>query len=726
MRIKSNSLLLAATLIPATLAAAGVNDCRALKHAGQMREAEACFERLTRASDALSRAEGYLGLAQYDSANEEFRAAFKEQPKSAEVRYEWGLLYLEHYQPGDAAKLFEEALELDPNHARAYLGLARVAGLAYDKKALDLAEEALQRDSKLYEARELLAYLALEDNNEKEAAVQAQKALDVSDEALDGLAVLASIDWLNGKTQSEWMDRILKINPVYGEAYATGAHFFTINRRYEQAVEYERKALSLSPYLWSVRSDLGLNLMRLGHTEEARKQLVDCYDAHWRDAQTKNALTLLDSLGQYQTFQSNTTELMLNKKEAALLRPYIEPEFEKAVATYERKYKMKLPGKVRLEVYPNHDDFVVRTLGLPGQGGLLGVTFGMVVAMDSPSARPPGDFNWASTMWHELSHVYILTATNHLVPRWFTEGLAVHEEGAANPDWGDRLTPEIVSALKNKKLLPVTALDRGFVRPEYPTQVLVSYYEAGKICDYITQKWGNDAVLGIVHSYAARKTTPEAIQDNLHESADAFDHGFQTWLDQQTGETVRHFDEWKEAITANGKGESTDEQIKQATAMRDDYPTYVGPNSAYEWLAAVYKKQGDKPNALKQLEQYRDLGGTSVDSLKSLARLEQEAGKANQAEVTLAKLNFIYPEDEEVHRMLGNLLLTGGDARLAVREFSAVLSLRPTDTAESHYDLAKALQAAHRDTEAKDEVVQALEAAPGFKPAQQLLLQLSQ
>ncbi|MBV8896253.1 MAG: hypothetical protein JO051_07065, partial [Acidobacteriaceae bacterium] len=571
-----------------------------------------------------------------------------------------------------------------------------------------------------------LAYLALEDNNEKEATLQAQKALALSSEALDGMAVLASIDWLGGKTHSDWMDQIVKVNPVYGEAYATGAHFFTINRRYQQGVEYERKALSLSPYLWSVRSDLGLNLMRLGHTDEARKELVECYDAHWRDAQTKNALTLLDSLGQYQTFQSNTTELMLNKKEAALLRPYIEPEFEKAVATYERKYKMKLPGKVRLEVYPNHDDFVVRTLGLPGQGGLLGVTFGLVVAMDSPSARPPGDFNWASTMWHELSHVYILTATNHLVPRWFTEGLAVHEEGAANPDWGDRLTPEIVSALKNKRLLPVADLDRGFIRPEYPTQVLVSYYEAGKICDYITQKWGNDAILGMVHSYAARKTTAEAIQENLHEPADAFNGDFHAWLDQQTGETVRHFDEWKKAITAANNNAAPDAQMKQASAMRDDYPAYVGPNSAYELLAALYRKQGDKPAAMKQLEQYRNFGGTSVDSLKTLARLEQEVDKGKQAEVTLTKLNYIYPEDEEIHRMFGNLLLTSGDPHLAVREFSAVLSLKPTDTAESHYDLAKALQAAHRDTEAKDEVVQALEAAPGFKPAQQLLLQLSQ
>ena len=35
-----------------------------------------------------------------------------------------------------------------------------------------------------------------------------------------------------------------------------------------------------------------------------------------------------------------------------------------------------------------------------------------------------------------MSHVYILTATNHRVPRWFTEGLAVHEETEASPGMG--------------------------------------------------------------------------------------------------------------------------------------------------------------------------------------------------------------------------------------------------------------------------------------------------
>ncbi len=145
-----------------------------------------------------------------------------------------------------------------------------------------------------------------------------------------------------------------------------------------------------------------------------------------------------------------------------------------------------------MELYPNHEDFAVRTMGMPGLGA-LGVTFGNVVAMDSPSARAPGTNHWASTMWHELSHVYVLNATHHRVPRWFTEGMAVHEETAVSPDWGDRLTPDVIKAIADKKLLPVATLDRGYIHPSYPSQVIVSYFQGGQICDFINQKWGYDA-----------------------------------------------------------------------------------------------------------------------------------------------------------------------------------------------------------------------------------------
>ena len=708
---------------------AQLDTCQALKHHGKLSQADACFGALLESLDPFVRAEAYWGLGRYDEANDEFRAAYKNQPKSATVRVEWGRLYLDHYQPGDAARLFEEALEIDSNSTAAYLGLAHVAAQAFDKKAVDLAQRTIQLDPKAPDGHELLAYLALENNDTRVATDEAQKALNISNEALDGMAVLASIDWLAGKTQSEWMDRVLEINPAYGEAYATGAHFFVINRRYEEAISFYRKALELNNKLWPARSQLGVNLMRLGFDNEAKQELERCYEAHYRDAETVNSLRLLDTLNDYQTFKTPTTELILNKKEAPLLRPYIEPELQRAIATYERKYKMKLPGPVRLEVFPNHEDFMVRTLGLPGQGGLLGVTFGLVVAMDSPSARPAGEFNWASTMWHELSHVYVITATHHLVPRWFTEGLSVHEETAASPDWGDRMTPEIVRALQKKLLLPVSQLDRGFLRPEYPDQVMVSYFEAGKMCDYIAEMWGNDALLGMIHSYAARKTTPETIQDNLHETADAFDKDFQNWLNQKIGNTVQHFDEWKEGMKtayADLKSGKRDDALRQALTVRDYYPDYIGGENDYDFLSEVYLSTGRKAEAIQQLERYRDLGGTDVGTLKKLAQLERESGAAKQAETSLRKLNYVYPEDEETHRTLGALLLDAGDVNGAIREDEAVLALQPSDPAQSHYELARALRAAHRISEAKDQVLIALEAAPDFRPAQQLLLQLSQ
>jgi tetratricopeptide (TPR) repeat protein len=202
-----------------------------------------------------------------------------------------------------------------------------------------------------------------------------------------------------------------------------------------------------------------------------------------------------------------------------------------------------------------------------------------------------------------------------------------------------------------------------------------------------------------------------------------------SWLNQQTGETVRHFEEWKQAMkTANAdvSAGKKEEAMRQTATVRDYYSDYVGHGSAYEITADVYLGQNKKAEAVRELEHYRDLGGTDVETLKKLARIELELGKRKDAERTFETLNYIYPEDEEIHRKFGGLLLSDGDAPGAVREYTAVLAGKPSDVAESHFDLAKALTAAHRTGEAKDQVLLALEAAPDYKPAQQLLLQLSQ
>jgi tetratricopeptide (TPR) repeat protein len=387
---------------------------------------------------------------------------------------------------------------------------------------------------------------------------------------------------------------------------------------------------------------------------------------------------------------------------------------------------MKLDGPVQLEVYPNHDDFAVRTMGMPGLGA-LGVTFGNVVAMDSPSGRRPGDFNWGATMWHEMSHVFILSATNFRVPRWFTEGLAVHEEGQVDPRWANRLTPDVVAAIKAKKLLPVDKLDQGFIFPEYPDQVIVSYFQGGTICDFIAEKWGNEALLGMVHSYAALKTTREAMEANLHVSPEEFDGQYAAWLDKRVGTTVTNFDAWRTQLKALAKlaeAKDNDGVIAAAPAVIKLYPEYVEDANAYEFLAAAQMEKGNKQAAAEALTAYETAGGEIPDALKKLAGLEAELGHPKDAAATLEQLNFIYPEDEDLHRRLGGLLLAQGDNAGAVREYQAVLAMKPLDMASAEFDVARAYMAAGDKAKAEDSVLASLEAAPGYKPAQKLLLEL--
>jgi tetratricopeptide (TPR) repeat protein len=325
--------------------------------------------------------------------------------------------------------------------------------------------------------------------------------------------------------------------------------------------------------------------------------------------------------------------------------------------------------------------------------------------------------------------VYVLSATHHRVPRWFTEGLAVYEETAASPDWGDRLDPEAIKAIRDKKLLPIADLDRGFVRPSYPSQVVVSYFQAGKICEFIAEKWEYNRFLGMIRRFAANETTPQVINAELHVTPEEFDRKFFAWLDQQTGKQVQGFEKWEKemkAIDAAARGKRTDEVISKGAEIRALYPDYVEEHSVYELLADAYLSKGEKARAMESLEAYSAIGGRTPETLKKLAGLQREAGKLKEAAATLERINFIYLKDEEMHKSLGEISMQLGRKDEAIREFQAVIHCQPLDKAAAHYNLARAYVAAGRTNEAKDEVFTALEAAPGFKPAQKLLLEITQ
>jgi tetratricopeptide (TPR) repeat protein len=722
-------LLVFAATAPTLVFAAAPADCWLLRKDGHRKEAQTCFGGLTHSGDAYVRAEGFWGLEDWQPANEQFRLATQPPNSKALYKVRWGMLLHERFNNPDAAGLFREALAKDPSNAEAYLGLAIVSADGFDGKAPEYAAKAIELDPKLARAHELMADLALENDDRDAAVTEADKAIALEKDALDAMAIRAAVELIADRSPDAWFAKISAINPGYGAAYARVAHQLEVHYRYEDAVIYYHKAVTADPELWSAHSALGIDLMRMGKEDEPLTELKLSYDNGYRNAATVNSLRLLDSYKTFKTFRDDTTILKLKKSEADLLEPYMQAELHTIMATYEKKYRTKLPAPVQVEVYPDHEDFAVRTMGMPGLGA-LGVTFGEVVAMDSPSARKPGDFNWGETLWHEMSHVYILTATNHRVPRWFTEGLAVHEEGERSPEWSNRGTPEVLIAIREKKLLPVTQLDRGFVNPDYPSQVVVSYFQGGSICDFVKAKWGEEKLLDMVHSYAKSQTTAQVVQQDLGLAPEEFDTQFLAWIDKKYGAEAAHFDQWHEKLkllVAATQQKQYDTVLSQGPEVLALYPEYVGDANAYQLIADADRAKGDAKAETAVLIAYEHQGGQDPAILKRLATLEEGAGQQAEAAATLKRVNYIYPvKDEELHHHLGDLLYAQKQYDGAIREYIAVVASNPLDRAGAEFHLAQAYLSSGQKDKAQESVLAALEAAPGYRPAQKMLLELNQ
>ncbi|HUB79318.1 MAG TPA: tetratricopeptide repeat protein [Bryobacteraceae bacterium] len=681
-------------------------------------------------AQTLQQAEAYWKARNFGECNNTFRELVAQNPKNAEYRVQWGRMFLDHGTNDDiqnASDLFHEALGIKKDDADAEVGLAIIAADEFSPNAEELAHQALEWNPKELEAQELLARIALEDNNNEKAAAEAKKALAIDAGSPVAKGVLAAVDYLSGKKESSW-------EPHDARGYATIAHFFVMNRRYEEGIEYFHKAVALDPSLYSAHAELGLNLMRLSQNEEAYKELSLAFTNGFQNNATTNSLKLIDS---YKNFVTTKTPkygaiLKLGKKEADLLRPYFAAEIDKCIETYEAKYKIELTKPVTVEVYPDHADFEVRAIGMPGMGA-LGVTFtaksfGGAIAMDSPSGRRPGDFHWAATLWHEMSHVFTLTMTDSHVPRWFTEGIAVHEENTPSPEWGDRITPDILMAIKNKQLLPISDLDRGFIHPRAPMQVVVSYYQAGKICDYITNKWGWDTILAMLKDYANDIDTPTVIRKELKMQPEEFDKQFFATVEAENKKAIDGFPEWTDdvkTIAAASQAKDYDTVIKLGLQARDLFPDYVEAGSVYEFLAKAYAAKNDKADAEDELQRYVKNGGRDPSTMKTLADDLTADGKKKEAAAVLDRVNYIYPMNREQHQQLGQLLLDLNDNAGAIREFKAVIARDPIDLAQAHFNLARAYNQNRQPEQAKDELISSLEAAPGFRPAQKLLLELS-
>ncbi len=694
-------------------------------------------------------------LERWEEANQIYIQASRLEAAPLSLFVDWGRLYLEKYNPAEAEGIFRDALRAPDgedvrwSRGHAHLGLAEALA-EQGKSGVEQALAAAAEDPT--STLEVLAFqtdMALKEEDWEEASELIQQGLAVNAAYLPLLELNCGLFYLQGAEDEFEAARkqVREINPRDAGLLERLGDAEVLRRRLDVAIQRYEEALQLDPRSWSALASKGINLLRVGREEEGVTALELAYANDPYNIWTVNTLRLVDSFQRFDRFETEHFSVKLHRDEIAVLRSYVEPLIETCLDTLERRYDHRVEGKVVFEMYPDHDDFAVRTLGLPGLGA-LGATFGNVVAMDSPSARSAGEFHWASTLWHELAHVVTLSLSDNRVPRWFTEGLSVMEERQAGRGWGDSLSLGFVRAFESGKLLPLRELNSGFVRPRYPEQLAISYFQAGWVCELLVREFGMSKIREMLLAYREGRNTDEVFETVLGKSLDAVEELVQQDLSDTLGplssclappEAIpKSEEELKAAASAepqnyflnfslgrtlaeSGPAAEAIDYLRRAIEL---FPSSAGRESPYPILAALYRQEDRLEEEMAIRRDWWRRAPLFVDNALRLAELLEGSSRSEEARSLLQETMYVDPFSEEAHTRLGHLYLELGEPKMAAREFQAVVELKPANQAEAHYQLADALYRSGAREAAKREVLIALESAPGWEQAQKLLLEL--
>ena len=709
---------------------------------GQRAAAATCYAELMQSTaPTVIRAEAAWALGDRQTANRLFQSASNLRKGDTEILVRWGELYADTHQNAEAMEIFREALTVDATNAFASVGAASVLSASFDGSAVAYVDAVLDNTdapagAKL-RAHVLRARSALDRGDFPAARTALGLALAIAEEqtfnAFELEALAAAIDQRQHGRADKAIERALAANPASGLVYLEIANSLEMVRFYRAAIGALRQAIAQEPELAAAHEALGVNLMRINDMSGASRHLASAYELDPFSPITVNTLRLLDSFDRFSVItdkgQGQEVDLILRLRsdEAEALRPFVVALTREAIAEFSKRYDFEPTEPIVIEMYPDHDDFAVRTAGMPGLG-ILGVAFGYLVALDSPSGRPTREFQWGTTLWHELAHVFTLSATAHRVPRWYSEGISVFEEWHSGPNPGIRIPPNVFEAIAAGRMLPIAELDGGFIRPTYPNQVIVSYMQAGLICQFLYENYGEKSLRDVLYAFAESKTTTAAIRQVIDLPAAEFDAKFFKWVEDQYSDTYQAIDNWRGLLATGRQALANEDYLGAMVAARpavELYPGYVEPDSPWLILARAARGRGDDAKAREHYQAWVDRGGYDPAALGEYADLLRTEGRNEAARGILSAINWVAPLAVEHHLKLGEWQLTDGEPAAALESFGVAQALEPFDKARLLYLQARAHVELSQTDAATELLFQALEIAPRYRDAQRLLVSVS-
>lgn len=685
-------------------------------------------------------------------------------------------------------RIYGAARRSDPQHPEAWIASAELALEKGDYElAARTCREALEKIHDHPDLHYLLAR-AYGPSEPALSRVALEKALEINPRHIPSLLALAerAIDAERYDRAATLLGRVRAINPYHQEAWAFEAVLAELENdpagvqaalemarktwpgnpwvpwllgrklsekyRFREGAQWQREALRLDTAFLPARLQLAQDLLRLGQEEEGWQLAEEVHQADGYSVLALNLLNLHEVLRGFTAVTNAHFVLRMTPQEAAVYGKRALALLERAHREITGRYGLAPAEPVLVEIFQDQKDFAVRTFGMPENHGFLGVCFGRVITANSPVSRPGHAFNWESMLWHEFVHVVTLQLTRHRMPRWLSEGISVYEERQADPTWGERMDPEYRRMILGEELTPIRQLSAAFLSPRSEKHLQFAYYESSLVVEYLVERFGFETLRRILLDLAEGRQIHAALETHT-QPLEQLEPAFAAWAraraealapgldwDEPTGLSAGQLDEdllwelWERTRPNNihvlrrqARHHIEAQEWSQARTVLErlvkSFPEDRGAGSAWRQLALCCRALGDTESERRAWETLLALDDEAADACLRLMELGAQAGDWELVRRSAERHLAINPMIPTPHRYLARAAEELGDARAAAEAWRALLALGPENPALAHYRLALQL---HRlgDPAARRHVLAALEDAPRFQAALELLLEL--
>lgn len=663
-----------------------------------------------------------------------------------------GELALEKGDYALAAESFEQAIKSNPAEPDAYFGLAQAFAPSDSEKAQKALKQVFDRNPN-HVAGLLLMIDGLVDSERYDLADDALTQVEsVNPHHPQAAAYRAVLAHLRNQPASEKKYReaalkFWKTNPNVD--YLIGKKL-SQKYRFAEGEKFQRQALAFDAKYLPAKMQLAQDLLRLGREDEGWKLADAVSQADGYNVVAHNLMVLQENVAKFRTLEEDGIVARMEAKEAEIYGRRVLDLLKRAKRVLCAKYEVQLEQPVIVELFPRQQDFAIRTFGLPGGAGFLGVCFGTVITANSPASQGDHPSCWEATLWHEFCHVVTLNKTHNKMPRWLSEGISVYEERQADRAWGQSINPAYRQMLLADDLTPVSRLSAAFLHPASPLHLQFAYFESSLVVEFLVETHGLKTLNAILDDLGNGITINDALTRHGG-SLEELDKRFIEYAHKHAAEMAPKAD-WTEpdlspradakALTAwlkehpnNFAGlkrlarqQMADKDWKAARETLEKlqklYPGDSGTESVSVLLARVYREMGETAGERKVLERVSELSADNIETFARLTELLAQAGEWDLTRKYALRWLAVNPLHAEPHRRAADAAEHLGDTALAIASQRALLQMDPIDPAEIHLRLATVLQKAGDLSAAKRHALLALEETPRFRAAQQRLLDI--